>query len=277
MTAMSSTDTYFVAATTVTPGPTSCCTRAYAARTSSGDIADHALAAGDAAVAPVREEELRMARRAQVDALDVRAAGVAEGVLDRGREVEVAAAHDAGPEPCGERPGDLRTDLVAARTDRRADDRGGRAAERRDASLHDALEEAAPARVQERQSRRVAVRPRDGDGSAVRRELQHRERALVRPEAVARLAAAPRHRAVDLRPVLLPVQRQPRLVGADRGAQSTPVLLDALRIVGGEAAEVERRERPLADAALPRRERHLVRARRVPANQPHGCPSRRRA
>jgi hypothetical protein len=74
---MSGNETYFVAATTVTPGPTSARTRSYRARISSGDVADHPLTAGHARVAPVREEEVRVTGRAHVDALDARRTGSA--------------------------------------------------------------------------------------------------------------------------------------------------------------------------------------------------------
>src|SRR5439155_9278226 len=59
--------TYLVAATIVTDGPTSACMRPKRVRISGGDGTDHALDAAGEAVAAVREEELRIVARAEVD------------------------------------------------------------------------------------------------------------------------------------------------------------------------------------------------------------------
>src|SRR5947209_16381480 len=69
-TAMSLGETYFVAATIVTPSPISLWMRARFVRTVSGDVADHSLTTRDAAVAAVREETVRIARSAEVEALE---------------------------------------------------------------------------------------------------------------------------------------------------------------------------------------------------------------
>ena len=58
---------------------------------------DHALAAGQAAVAPVGEEEVRVAERAEVGALDLRDARRAQRPLGRAPEVELAVLDDLGP------------------------------------------------------------------------------------------------------------------------------------------------------------------------------------
>src|ERR1044072_7570319 len=86
---MSSAATYLVAATMVTAGPSSPPMRSKLARTVSADKAKHALPPGDPVVAPVREEALRGARRAEVDAVDAHAAGRAERPLGRAPEVEL--------------------------------------------------------------------------------------------------------------------------------------------------------------------------------------------
>src|SRR4051794_24972767 len=97
-TARSADGTYFVAATTVTPAPTSACTRSRRARTSAGDSTDHALHAAPGAVAAVREEELRVAARAQVDAFHVVDAGATQRAFRRRPQVEVAARRQVGIE-----------------------------------------------------------------------------------------------------------------------------------------------------------------------------------
>src|SRR5262245_33577141 len=160
---MSSSDTYFVATTTVTSPPTSARTRSYAARTASGDTRHHSLPSRRAAVAAVREEELRVAGRAQVDALDLLDAGRAQRPLGRGPQVELAARDDVAAERLPERPGDLLPHLVAARADARADARGERAAaEGLGGGRRDPGEQPAPPRVDDG-DRRVAVRARERD------------------------------------------------------------------------------------------------------------------
>src|SRR5690348_2291510 len=119
-TLISRSGTYFVAVTTVTPGPTISCTAASRARTSSGDVADHPLHATRAAVAAMREEQLRAAHRAEVDAFDASDAGRAEEPFGRRPQVEPAVAREIRLEATG----DVGTDFVAARADRRSD-RGG--------------------------------------------------------------------------------------------------------------------------------------------------------
>ena len=96
-----------VAATIVTPGPTSSRMRARFLRTTSGDEADHPLTARAAVVAPVREEQVGMARGAEVDALDVAQPLLAQRQLRRRPEIELAAAQDGGAEALGKRPRDV--------------------------------------------------------------------------------------------------------------------------------------------------------------------------
>src|SRR4051812_26851803 len=88
--AISGSETYFVAATTVTFGPTSACTRASRSRITSGDGTDHPLDAAGPAVAPVREEQLGVVAGAERNALDARDPGCAERALGRTPEVELA-------------------------------------------------------------------------------------------------------------------------------------------------------------------------------------------
>src|SRR5512133_164399 len=226
-TAMSGSETYFVAATTVTWPPMSPRIRSYAARTASGDVADHSLPTSDAAVAAVREE-VAAAGRADVDALDRRDARVVQNAFGDGPEIEVAAANGGGAEPCAVGVGDVLADLVATRPDARTD-RGGeaRAAQGCGTRFEDALEQPEPAGVQQGE-RRAAVAARERDGEAVRCELQHRHAWFVRPQAVALPPTLPGDRAVHGRGVHLAVHRERLGVGVDRRAQPPPVLVRVL-------------------------------------------------
>src|SRR5262249_37619574 len=97
-TAISSSATYFVAATTVTPGPTCSRTRAYRSRSSAGDSTDPALEAAPLALAALGEEERLVAARAEIDAVDPLDAGAPERALAGGPEVEDAVAREVGVE-----------------------------------------------------------------------------------------------------------------------------------------------------------------------------------
>src|SRR3954462_5385392 len=79
-TAMSASETYFVAATIVTCSPTSARMRADAVRTASGDVADHPLPAGDAGIAAVGEV-LVVAGGAHIGTLDRSHTRVAQDTL----------------------------------------------------------------------------------------------------------------------------------------------------------------------------------------------------
>src|SRR5207253_3212196 len=81
------------------------------------------LASCQAPVAAVREEELRVAGRAEVGPLDALTARFSERPLDRGPKVELAAADDVGAERLPERLRHVLPHLVAARPDRGADGR----------------------------------------------------------------------------------------------------------------------------------------------------------
>src|SRR5712691_5527042 len=183
-TRMSATETYFVAATIVTSEPTSARTRSYRSRTASGDIRDHSLTTRDAVVATVREEELRLARGAEVDALDLRSSGFAQHALAGAPQIEVAPVDDVAGEARAIRGADLVADLVAARPDTRADRGRHGTVERRDAGGDDPLEQTDPADV-ENGERGPSVRSRERDRQAVGGHVQHGHARLVRPQPVA--------------------------------------------------------------------------------------------
>src|SRR3954471_1265689 len=88
-TSSSSTETYFVAATTVTDGPTSDLIRSYRSRISSGDTGEHSLDSAQLAVAAMGEELLRAARRAEVEAVDARHACFVQSYFGRAPEIEL--------------------------------------------------------------------------------------------------------------------------------------------------------------------------------------------
>src|SRR5436190_8462773 len=164
--AMSRSETYFVAATTVTPGPTSSWTRASRSRMRSGDGTDHSLNAARKAVAPVREEELRMVPRTEVDPVDPRNPGIAERAFRRAPQVELSVDRQI----VAKEPRHLGPHLVATRPDGWTDD-SRKSLRRIDAQcLHargdDALREPAPAGMEHRERAR-ALRPRDRDRKAV--------------------------------------------------------------------------------------------------------------
>src|SRR5712691_1655828 len=133
-TRISATETYFVAATIVTSEPTSARIRSYRSRTASGDIRNHSLTTGDAVVATVREEELRVAGGAEIGALDVGYAGFAERLFRGVPQVEVAPVNDVAAEARAIRAADLVADLVAAGSDTGADRSHHGPVERRDAA-----------------------------------------------------------------------------------------------------------------------------------------------
>src|SRR5207244_6131674 len=116
----------------------------------------------------MREEPLRLARRAEVEAVDVLDTGGAKRTLGRGPQIQLPVAHDVVAECLPEGRRDLFPDLVAARADARAD-RGGEPprAESADAGRHDAGEQAAPAGVQDSERRPATLAPRDRDRHAV--------------------------------------------------------------------------------------------------------------
>src|SRR6185312_11822460 len=181
----SSASTYFVAARISTPGPTSSRIRARLrpiAAASAIEHSHHSLAAGDAAVAPVREVAVGMADRALAR----------HGHLGRARRLErppgaqpqvgPAVPDDVRPEAGLQAPADVVAHLVAARPGAGADRADDLASDRRGAGLDDPGLEAAPAGVQDGQP--AAVRAGDGDGDAVRGEEHHGPAVQRRHEAV---------------------------------------------------------------------------------------------
>src|SRR3954470_14269277 len=249
----SSTETYFVAATTVTDGPTSDLIRSYRSRMSSGDTREHSLDSARLAVAAVGEKELGAARRAQVEAVDARDACFVQSRLGRAPEIELPVLNDRCAEARAKRIGDVAAHLVATRPDARPDRGRKHAAEGDDRRLQDPVNETAPADMYDRNRGSAAGRPCERYRQAVGAHRKDRQGLLFGPEPVAALAARARTCAVHERRVGLVVQREPFGVGADLGARTAAVLVDALDLVAGLAAEVERRERSLAHAADARR------------------------
>ena len=180
-------------------------------------------------------------------------------------QVGVEAGRDLGP------------DLVAARPDRRPDDRAPSARRRAPHAARSTTPSASPRQPAwtTRERRRAAVRRGDRDRQAVGRQREQRQPGLVGPERVAvGSSRATRARAVHGRRVPLPVDGEARRVEPERSAGAPPVLGDARRVVAA-AAEVERGERPLAHAAVARREGDDVRPGRVPADHEGSSSSAR--
>src|SRR5438270_1506102 len=257
--AMSGRSTYFVAATIVTSGPTTERTCSKRSRIASGDSTDHSLDTAGVPVAPMREEELRMVVRAEVDALDVLDASRTQGAFRRAPQVEVPIDGQVVVEETGH----LRPDLVAARADRGPDHGRLRAlAEAGHAVRDHAFAQPAPARVQNGDRARL-VRADNRDRQAVRGHREHRQLHLVRPQAVTGLAACARVRAVHRRRMPLAVEREPLRRQTERLARKATVLLDLRRVVARAARQVQRRIDAVADAADAGRERDDV-SRLVP-------------
>src|SRR5581483_5688206 len=104
--------------------------------------------------ATVREEELGMAARAEVDALDDGDARASQRALGGGPQVELPPGCEVGVE---ERR-DLVAHLVAARPDRGTDHGGSLTVDRLDAGGDDPFREAAPARMENGSRRSPSVR-----------------------------------------------------------------------------------------------------------------------
>src|SRR5262245_44052032 len=246
--AISESVTYFVAATTVTLGPTCSCTRASRSRISSGDGTDDSLDAARKAVAPVREEEVRVVAGAEVDAVDPFDARLAERPLGRAPEVELAV----DSEVVVEEPGHLRPDLVAARPDRGSHDRRkplSRVAAKGVAAGGDpSLGEPTPARMKDGERAR-GVGARDRDREAVGGHREHRQAWLLRPQAVPGLSARGPMRPVHGRRVHLPVECEPLVRKTEVLTRAPAVLLDLACLVAGAACQVERRVDAVAHAA----------------------------
>ena len=125
----------------------------------------------------------------------------------RGRGSGLAARPARMPRANGS--GHLGADLVAAGPDRGPDRRMRTAPERGHAFRDDARQKAAPARVQDGDSRPAVPDAGKRDRQAVGAHREHGQIGLLRPEPVAGLAARTWLGAVDEARVDLPVEREP--------------------------------------------------------------------
>src|SRR5437899_12253627 len=131
----------------------------------SADVADHSLASRDRSIAAMREELFRIARGAQVDALDGADSGVVQQALGNCPEIEVPAPECRSAEARAIVGSDLVADLVATRSDPGTDDCHKLPTERRHARFDDPPEQTAPAGVQECQ-RGASIHPSERDRKA---------------------------------------------------------------------------------------------------------------
>src|SRR5262249_16096128 len=202
----------------------------------------------------MREEELRIASGAQVEAFDLRDAGLAKLSLGGLPEVEVAALHDPGAEKLAVRLSDLLAHFVAAGPDRGPDRGGDRPAKCLDGRAENAVQQPDPARMDHADRGHVAVRANEGDRQAVGGERQNGQLRLVSPQAVP-LHAAPLARlcAMHERGVNLVVEREPARVASDLGTGSSAGLLHAADVVAPSPAGGEGGGRGLADGPTTRR------------------------
>ncbi len=122
-----------------------------------------------------------------------------------------------------------------------------------------------------------AVRPRQRHQHAVGAEREHRDARLVRPDRVSRDTPRAGFGPVDDGRMRLEAERERLLVRVHLRAQSAPVLVDALHLVAGAPPEVQRLERPFADAPDPGRENDVVRPVDLPAEERHAHPISSRA
>ena len=235
-------------------------TRSYAARTDSGDKRDHSLPAGEAAVAAVREEELRVAGGAEVDAArSARRPPRAAPARRRVQRSSLRPLHDVGAEALavrrrpppppprsstGRSPGRSPRRLASAESGARPPRRSPRAAR---ASLR-----AGPPRPGCLRSRARARA--EGSRRRARAAAGRARRSRARRPARRAPGARAVHDASSASAGSSPAARRRAPTSAHEPAA---VLLDALGVVVGQAAEVERRERPFADAADARREHDL--------------------
>src|SRR5215203_4544180 len=274
---MSSTATYLVAATIVTSGPTWSRTRARRAAICSADNAEDPVCPSRPAGAPLGEEEIRAATRAEIHALDIGRTRIPRGLLRGSPEVELAFAEDSVSEAVPEPVRDLLAHLVAAGPDRRADHRGEAGADHFSSRFDDAVDQSAPARMDDREGRLRAVRPRHRHQHAVGAESEHRDPRLVRPDRISRDTAQAGFGSVDDGRMRLETEGQRLLIGIHFRAQSAAVLIDALHLVTRTTPQVQRLERPLADAPDAGREDHVVGPVDLPAEKRHAHPISSRA
>ena len=226
------------------------------ARLDPGQVAH---AAGDALVAAVGEEELRLAEGAEAGRLDLLDPGAGEQAAGDLGEVEHAAVGDPLAE-VGEGLEHLGADLVAAGADPGAD-RGAGRFDRDGAPGDDPGREPAPAAVQHRH----AAGPGERDRQAVGGEDERRQAGAADDVPVdlfqrrprlgerARLLRRRRGRARSALWTCSPIGTSLR-VDPDRRREPPPVLDHGRVGVVGEHADVQRVVGSLADPTDPRAE-----------------------
>jgi len=225
-------------------------------------------------VRPWSRRWLGLAARAVAGALDGVDSGDAEAALDRLGEVEVPPVEHVVAEAGAEGLGDLLSHLVATRPDSRPDRRDDRAGDRLYAGFEDSVYEAAPADMEDDEAR-LPVPSREDDRKAVGGEQPEGPAGPLRPDPIPLLevpAGGDDSASVgleDSRPVHLPGHRRGLGIRARGGAQTPPVLDDALGLVLREDAEVEGVEVALAHTALPRREGGVVRGAEIALDHVH--------
>ena len=123
----------------------------------------------------MREEELWVARCAEIGTSYAHSPGRAQGLLGSAPEIEVGAAKNPLAEAFSEGRPHVLPDLVTARTDTWPNGSMQRAAAKcSSAGLHDSGQEASPARVEERKRRAFAACSGQCDRKAIRSENKQR-------------------------------------------------------------------------------------------------------
>ena len=168
-----------------------------ARRRASADNAKDALCPARPARAPLRKEEIRAAAGAEIDPFDLGRARITRGLLHGGPEVELAFADDAVPEAVSEPARDLLPHLEAARPDRGPTAAANPGPIDFSSRVHDAVDQSAPARVDDGERRLRAVRPRHRHQHAVGAESEHGDARLLRPERISRDTARAGFGSVD--------------------------------------------------------------------------------
>ncbi len=252
----------------VTFGPTSERSASYARRSVSLlDKADDSLPTGSSLVAPVREEQLRVAARTEIETAYRRAPCPKQRPLRRRPEIEMALHENLVPERRPVRSGDVVPDLIATGTDSGPDHRFQLAlgSKSSDSGLDDAGQKAAPTDVQEPEPGRPGGAVK-GNGKAVGREQRHGLSALLRPDPIALVEVRGIGRDPGggslghLRAVLLPNHGQTSRISVYGPAETPAILAHPLGLVLRQQPQVQRSKATLAHTTLPGREDDVVRS-----------------